>query len=99
MCFLADSRRDTASDSEEPDARTSDVVQRLDFLNRHVRVTIGHWEGWDLATYPSVGCVELRGDMTKAYVSFSMFSLAGWTVMQRESGEWSIKESDIMGIE
>ena len=55
--------------------------------------------GWDLATYPSVNCVELSGDMKKAYVSFSMFNLLGWTVMQRESGEWGIKESDIMGIE
>ncbi len=46
-----DSRRDAASDSEELDARTSDVVQRLEFLNRNVKVTIGHWEGWDPAAH------------------------------------------------
>jgi hypothetical protein len=90
---------DTGTDPKERDARIDDVIQRLEFLNSHAKIELGHWAGWDLLTYPSDVYVELSDDMTEAHVSFSMFNLGGLATMKRESGEWRIEDSGIVAME
>jgi hypothetical protein len=75
------------------------MIQRLEFLNRQVKIAPGHWEGWDLLTYPSDIYLEFSKDMTEASVTFSMFSFIGMATMKRESGGWRIEDSGIVAIQ
>lgn len=87
---------DTANESDDaPD----DWFERFQFVNRQITIMPGHWEGWDLLSYPIVVLVELNDEMTEAYVSWSEFSLTGMSVMHRESGNWVLKESGVLGMQ
>lgn len=90
---------DTRTDLKDADARINDAIQRLEFVNRHVRIEPGHWGGWDLLTYPSDVYVEFSGNMAEAHVSFSLFNLGGVATMKREIGKWRMEDSGIVAME
>jgi hypothetical protein len=87
---------DTANVSDDS---LDDWFERFQFVNRQITIMPGHWDGWDLLSYPIVILVELNDEMTEAYISWSEFSLFGMTVMHRESDRWVLKDSGVVGMQ
>ena len=98
--FLEDRGRvRDAGSANKSDDGPHDWFERFQFINRQITVMPGHWDGWDLLSYPTIILIELNDELTEAHISWSDFSLIGMTVMHRESGRWKLKDSGVIGMQ
>lgn len=74
-------------------------VERLRFLRTFLLANLGHWEGWELLTPPTVELVELDRTKGEARVSFMILSDGGITIMRRTPDGWQMEETGIVFVQ
>ena len=83
-----------------PARATNKTWERQSFLNRHLNVIYGHWGGyWHLETHPEASVIVINPEMTKALIYFRLVYEGGSAYLERQNGEWVLKESKLTWIE
>lgn len=73
---------------------------RLDFLNKKVKIFHGHWGGyWQMNTYPKVFEIILDSERKTAIISFRIVYEGGEAMYKKINDKWTLIESKRTWIE
>lgn len=77
-----------------------EIKMRGQFLNQYIHIFDRHSSGnWILETHPEVFMIFLNEELTRAIVFFSYGYEDGKMVLEKTEGAWTIKSSEVTGIE
>jgi hypothetical protein len=78
---------------------SEETIDRLEFLNQHLAILIGHW-GWyfHIETHPEVTYISFNKEEDKAMAYFRVGYMFGTTYLSKNL-EWQLDSSAITAIE
>ena len=83
-----------------PSLPEGESEERYNFLKEYIHILHGHWGGyWHLETHPEVNLILINNKLTRAKVYFRYGYQGGETLLEKENGEWTVKDSKATWIE
>lgn len=75
-------------------------AERLDFLNKKLKIIYGHWGGyWHIETHPQVFSIVFNKDRTLAKVNYRLVYQGGEAIYKKVSGRWNFLNAHLTWIE
>jgi len=83
-----------------PSTPKDSSAERLDFLNKKLKIIYGHWGGyWHIETNPEVFSIDFNNDRTIAKVNYRLVYQGGEAMYKKENGKWKFVNAHLTWIE
>ncbi|MFB0516240.1 MAG: hypothetical protein ACETWG_06515 [Candidatus Neomarinimicrobiota bacterium] len=77
---------------------TAEVWERVDFLNRYIRIIPGHWFGWHVETHPLASFILIDYALEHAKVYYQIVYQGGFAYLTKQNGHWTIAHAQLTWI-